>query len=70
MQTKKPKGISLDADTKIRLEILAALKGEKLKPYIEMRLKEISLEANDLINKNWLPENQAEVTEQTLKSKS
>lgn len=69
MQKDKPKGISLDPDTKVRLEILAALKGKKLKPYIEMRLKEISLEANGLINKNWLPENQSEVTEKTLKSK-
>lgn len=64
---EKPKWISLDEDTKIRLQILAALKGKTLKPYIEMRLKEISLEANGLINKNWLPENQAEVTEKTFK---
>lgn len=59
--------ISLDDDTKARLEILAALDGRKLKPFIEMELKKVSYKANDLIG-NW--QNQAEVTDNTLKSKS
>lgn len=58
--------ISLDQDTKKRLEILASLDGRKLKPYIEMRLKKISYETNNLISEKWMPENQSEITEKTF----
>lgn len=58
--------ISLDKDTKDRLEILASLDGRKLKPYIEMRLKKISYETNDLVSEKWMPKNQANVTEKTF----
>jgi hypothetical protein len=57
--------ISLDEDTKARLEILAALDGRKLKPFIEMKLKEVSKQANNLIG-NW--QNQSEITENTFKT--
>lgn len=59
--------INLDPDTKKRLAILASLNGVTLKPFIEMSLKKLSLEANNLINEKWLPKNQSKITEKTFK---
>jgi hypothetical protein len=62
--SKKRKEVGLDQDTIDRLEILAALNGLRLKPYMEMTLKRKSYESNDLIG-NW--QNQSPVTDKTFK---